>query len=106
MLARAECRNGRSQRQRVRAPLQAESTENTSPNLGCAPAFWHASRDRRIAAYAHRRQTLFSLALKGVAAMPTVLQVTRRESEIFGEIGANGLDELLNLLAESEARLA
>lgn len=56
---------------------------------------------------ADRRQVLFSLAPKGIAAMPTIMQVIKAgNSEIFGAIGADGLDELLTLLAQIEARLA
>lgn len=56
---------------------------------------------------ADRRQALFSLAPKGAAAMPTIMQVIETgNSEIFGAIGAGGLDEFLTLLARIEARLA
>lgn len=54
-----------------------------------------------------KRQALFSLAPKGTAAMPTIMQVIEEgNSEIFAAIGDAGLKQFLTLLAQIEARLA
>lgn len=54
-----------------------------------------------------KRQALFSLAPKGIAAMPAIVQVIEEgNSEIFTGIGEDGLEKLLTLLAQIETRLA
>lgn len=54
-----------------------------------------------------KRQALFSLASKGAAVMPTIMQVIEEgNSEIFATIGDDGLEELLTLLTQIEAQLA
>lgn len=54
-----------------------------------------------------KRQALFSLAPKGKAAMPAIMQVIEEgNSDIFAGIGEDGLYKLLTLLAQIETQLA